>query len=235
MERGSSSSTKEIPTTAAVVILLLAGIALSSIALILRGSEVWFAIMLAVGSSLIATAAVVTVERLVPPVRQRNKILRSHWEIYGEFGRLLGSLDVTEPHVIRTINSFVPEKQTEEEWDSHMASFLTNSRQSQFIRVIFDLDTPEWKARLETISRRCAGLPNYHQHRMNTPSPPAIEMFLVDKMVVILSFATPEQAKPPITYGIELRDPELCEQLEAYHRIQLEGRIPRETLVAPKT
>jgi len=60
-------------------------------------------------------------------------------------------------------------------------------------------------------------------------------MFLIDKSVVILSFATPERAKPPITYGIEIRDPELCEQLEAYHRIQLQERIPREILAPPLT
>ncbi len=220
----------EIPTAAAVVILLLAGIALSAISFLLRSSDVWFATMLAVGSSLIATAAVVTIERLFPPARQKNKVLRSHWEIYGEFGRLLNSLDPSKPHIVRTINSFLPEKQTELEWDSHVVSFLTNSKQSQFIRVIFGKGNDEWKARLATISQRYRDLPNYHQHRLNTPSPPAIEMFLVDKTVVILSFATPERTRAPITYGIELRDPEFCEQLEAYHRIQLEESIPRETL-----
>lgn len=233
MDEGSPKLGNEIPTVAAIVILLLAGIALSAIAFLLRGSDVWFATMLAVGSSLIATAGVVTIERLFPPARQKNKVLRSHWEIYGEFGRLLNSLDASKPHVIRTINSFLPEKQTEEEWDAQIVSFLTSSSQSQFIRVVFDQASDEWTARLATIRQRYGGLPNYHQHRLNTPSPRAIEMFLLDKTVVILSFATPERAKAPITYGIELRDPGFCEQLEAYHRIQLEERIPRETLAPP--
>ena len=165
MNDESARVENEIPTVAAILILVLAGIALSAIAFLLRNSDVWFATMLAVGSSLIATAAVVTIERLFPPARQKNKVLRSHWEIYGEFGRLLNSLDVTKPHIIRTINSFLPEKQTEEDWDTHILSFLTSSNHSQFIRVIFDQATQEWRERLATIRQRYGGLPNYQDRK----------------------------------------------------------------------
>jgi len=210
--------------------VVLLGLLLIVIAFLIRGYSEGFTVTLAIGSSLVASIIVVMVGRLLPSGAERITMVKNNEDIYGEFERMLDALDKERPHVIRTVNSFLPEPDTEDRWDQCVVSFLKNSPKSRFIRVIFHQDTEEWRKRFAQIHRSYGGLQNYHQHRHSEPSPPAIEMFLVDKSEVLLSFATPEVKVPSVTFGIKLRDKRLCEELEAYHRNQLECKIPMEEL-----
>ncbi len=206
------------------------GLLLVAVAFLIRDYSEAFTVVLAIGASLIASIVVILVGRLLPSGPERIRMIKSNEDIYNEFERMLDGLDKERPHVIRTVNSFLPQPMTENRWDKCVVSFLTNSPKSRFIRVIFHRDTEEWRKRFEQIRRQYSGLDNYHQHRHGEPSPPAIEMFLVDKNEVLLSFAAPEVKVPSVTFGIKLRDKRLCEELEAYHRNQLECRIPKEKL-----
>ncbi|MFQ6060860.1 MAG: hypothetical protein ACE5KV_06160 [Thermoplasmata archaeon] len=209
-------------------LLVMAGAILIAVAYIVKNNEAAFPVLLSVGAALEAAAIVAIVNRLIPPRPQRNKMLRGHAEIYNEFSKMLRMLDPKKPHVIRTINSFPPEVVTEKPWDARVTGFLKENPQTQFIRVVLYQETEDWDKRLKRIRKRYSNVPNYHQH--SHQAPPTIEMFLVDKKEVLLSFATPELPTPSVTYGVRIRDPELCEQLETYHRIHLEQRIPRDDL-----
>ncbi len=209
-------------------LLIIAGALLIAVAYIVKDQEVAFPVLLSVGAALEAAAVVAIVNRLIPPRPQRNKMLRGHADIYNEFMKMLRMLDPKKPHVIRTINSFPPEAVTEKPWDVKVVNFLKENPHSQFIRAILYQETEDWHKRLNRIKKRYANIPNYHQH--SHEAPPTIEMFLIDKREVLLSFATPELPTPSVTYGVRIRDPELCEQLETYHRIHLEQRIRRDDL-----
>ena len=158
------------------------------------------------------------------------QVYRNHEEIYAAFEEMLDSLDKRRPHIIRTVNSHLPTGHVEDRWDLRVVSFLKSSPQSQFIRVIFDQDTEEWRQRVRKMAVHYGPFPNYRQHRCNASSLPVIEMFLVDRAEVLLSFGTPAGPIPPVTFGMRVKDSELCEHLEAYHRIRLEQRIPKEDL-----
>lgn len=216
------------PTLSALMAIVLLGMLLIIAAFFFPSSSQVFVVTLAIGSSLIAGVVVVIAERLIPQKDQRIQFLRGNPAIYREFERMLDALDTNEPHVIRTINSFLPEPNIEDRWDCRVAGFLKCSPQSSFIRIIFHQDLEEWRQRILRMNKAYAGLWNYHQHRQKNPSPPAIEMFLVDRKEVLLSFATPETEAPSVTFGIKLRDEELCEHLETYHRNQLERNIRQE-------
>lgn len=211
-------------------LLFVAALGLISLgaALFVESSEVLFAVLIALGTTLLGTSAVIVVDRMIPPASQRKVTFQRHTQIYDEFERMLNSLPKDRPHIIRTVNSFPPRSDTGDHWDARVHQYLESNRQTQFIRVIFSQETPEWTKRLAVIKEHYAGLPNYIQYR--AVAPPAMEMFLVDKDQVLISFGTPAGTSAPITYGVKLEDPRLCEQLEAYHRIRLEGQMMKEAL-----
>lgn len=213
---------------AALLVTAAIGAIFIVLAYFFRSYTILFPVFIALGTTLLGAAVVLVVDRLVPPASQRKVSLESHVQIYDEFERMLNRLEKGRPHTIRTINSFPPRPDTGEHWDSRVRQFLEANPQTQFIRVIFFQDTEDWHRRLATIKKHYSGLPNYLQFR--STAPPAMEMFLVDMDEVLISFGTPSGESAPITYGIKLRDPRLCEQLEAYHRIRLQGQLQRESV-----
>lgn len=215
-----------IPAALAIVVILLVGFLLAVISFFVRSSDTLFTILLGTGTALLAAAAVVTFERLVPPWTQRIQLFRTHADIYNEFERMLSGLRTGVPHVIRTINSFLPQRDTEERWDNFATDYLRNNPSTTFVRVVSAEDTPHWQDRLKRMQKRYT-TPNYHQYTALKGAVPPIEMFLVDDREVLLSFGTPATPQPPVTFGIKLRDPQVCGQLEAYHRTQLEEKIDR--------
>jgi ABC-type multidrug transport system fused ATPase/permease subunit len=225
-----TSSNREIPAALAIVVIFLTGLVLALLSFLVTSGSTLFTILLGSGTALLAAGVVVSLERLIPPWSQRIKVFRTHADVYSEFERMLRGVS-DGPHVIRTINSFLPEKATEDRWDDVATSYLKLHPDTAFIRVVVGAETEEWRARIQTMKTRYGKLTNYHQHVAVTGGSVApIEMFLVDASEVLLSFGTPEKPLPPVTFGLKLRDPDLCRQLEAYHRSQLEGRLKDEEL-----
>ncbi|MFY9716464.1 MAG: hypothetical protein WAK40_00805 [Thermoplasmata archaeon] len=224
------SGNPDVPAGLAIAVILLAGLSIAIISYFARSNDALFMVLLGTGSALIAASAVIAFERLVPPWTQRIQVYRSHADIYSEFERMLNGLR-GGPHEIRTINSFLPESTTEERWDSFVTNFLRSHKDVTFIRVVSGTGTDPWRLRLERIRERYGSLPNYHQHpALAEGSVPPIEMFLVDDREVLLSYGTVETVSAPVTFGIKMRDPLFCRQLQAYHRSQLEARFKRENL-----
>jgi hypothetical protein len=222
------ASNPGIPATPAVAIIFLVGLVIALVSITVRPNAVLFTVLLGTGTALLAASAVVAFERLVPPWTQRVQLLRTHFDIYVEFEKMLGGLRGNSPHVIRTINSFLPQTDTEHRWDTFATSYLTTHPDTTFIRVVSADKTEAWRERLSRIESRYAKLSNYRQHTVQKGAVPPIEMFLVDGKEVLLSFGTPASPQPPVTFGIKLRDPQVCQQLEAYHRIQLESKFKRD-------
>ncbi len=156
------------------------------------------------------------------------KLLVSHEEVYDEFRRIVEGLDPGHPHTIRTINSFIAEKDIERDWDKYLVEYLARNRSTQLVRVIAYRETPEWTERLDRLKRKYEKVSNYRQVNWKRPSMPTIEMFLVDRDDVVLSFASEDVPNPQVNAGIRIRDPEFCERLETYHRTQLEQKYPTE-------
>jgi hypothetical protein len=215
--------------TGAILVIFLSGLVVVLLALVIHPVETLFTVLLGCGTALIAASAVVAFERLVPPWEERIRLYRTHAEIYAQFERMLHGLG-DGPHTVKTINSFLPAPETEKTWDHALTQYLHSHADTTFIRVIAAQDTTGWAARLKRITEHYGHLPNYHQHPCYVgDAVPPIEMFLVDGREVIMSFGTRERASPEVTFGIKLRDPQVCRQLEAYHGT-LVSRFAREDL-----
>lgn len=214
----------------ASILVFLTGLVFILGALLLRGQEVLFAVLLSVGGAVLAANVVSLLSRLIPTGAERVKFVKGHKEIYDEFHSMLKSLDPERVHTIRTINSFVAETEIETEWDNFVTTFLRNNKSSQFIRVLAYRETSEWEARIARLKERYAGVTNYHQVNWKRPSLPTVEMLLVNTDDVLLSFATEDVPNPQVNAGIRMKEKQVCEQLEAFHRLQLEDRLPTESL-----
>ncbi len=211
-----------------LALLVVAGALVIALGYISQNDPGLVSVLYAIGASLEAAVAVALADRLLPARPLKSKLMQGNAAIYAEFEKMVNALDPKKPHVIRTTNSFPPEKGAGDRWDEIVKRFLTQNSDSQFIRIVLFQNTPEWTERRRVMADRYRGLENYHQHSREAPR--AMEMFLVDRREVLLSVGTPEKGSPSITYGTRIRDSRLCEQLEAYHRIQLEQQIPRDAL-----
>ena len=172
-------------------------------------------IVLSIGASVLGSTFVIFVQRLTPLAHPEFRIITGHREIYDENEKMMQRLiSPRRSHTIRTIYSYRPQSEGEDEWDGKVREYLQDP-DHRYIRAIICRNDLRMEERITDIEEKYKNVLNHEMYVFE--GQPTFEVFLIDDKEVLLSFATTKLEYPYITTAIWSRNQKLCKQLRDFH------------------